>query len=180
MAAWSHHHRTITPRSRRRLECPVPPGYPPAGFQERALGPPPSPSGGPWRGSTPPATRRAASRPHGPSGPLRVILGSVALTIAPMRRRHRDSPLRSRGTRVAEFRPRRRPAWLCMARTRRGQPATVIPTAPTGRAIRVVAYRVRRPHRSHNTHSQPGSSSPVTAPSTTPTARCGCWAGSMT
>ena len=35
--------------------------------------------------------------PNGPSGPLRVILGSVALTIAPMRRRHRDSPLRSRG-----------------------------------------------------------------------------------
>ena len=46
-------------------------------------------------------------------------LGSVALTIAPMRRRHRDSPLRSRGTRVAEFRPRRRPAWTCTARTRR-------------------------------------------------------------
>jgi hypothetical protein len=90
--------------------------------------------------------------PTEPSGPLRVILGSVALTIAPMRRRHRDSPLRSRGyagRRVQTTSTSRLDLYGSHQERSASRPRRPQGRRP-GRDTRVVAYRVRRPDRSHN------------------------------
>jgi len=103
-------------RSGEAARLPSPLGYPPAGFQERAVGPP-LPSGGHWRGSTSPATRRAAPVPR-TIGDARVT-GVGGVDDCSIRPQSRFSVRVNGPTRVAEFGPRRRPAWLCLARTRR-------------------------------------------------------------